>query len=183
MCPNQLIAGCKKRDERSQKALYDLLHPQMLGVCLRYARDREEAQDILQEGFIRVFQKIDSFTATGSFIGWVKKVMVNTALEHYRRNRSKAEEVPLKHESLMVVAGEDVLEDLKARDILSLVQQLPTGYRMVFNLFAIEGYSHEEISKQLNISVNTSYSQYHRARALLQKMLAPEKKIATKKAV
>ncbi len=179
----QLISGCREQDLRSQKALYDLLHPQMFGVCLRYARDRDQAQDLLQEGFVKVFQKIDSFKGTGSFIGWVKRIMVNTALEHFRKQKAGAEEVELEHESMMVVADDNVVSDMSAKDILRLVQQLPSGYRMVFNLFAIEGYSHQEIADQLNISANTSYSQYHRARAMLKKMLSTEKQTPTNNAV
>lgn len=183
MITEQLITGCKKQELKSQKALYDLLHPQMFGVCLRYAKNRDEAQDVLQEGFVKMFQKIDSYRGDGSFAGWVKRIMVNTALEHYRKKKAEGIEVPIEHESLMVVSENNVMNDMRAQDILRVVQKLPAGYRLVFNLFAIEGYSHKEIAAQLGVSENTSYSQYHRARALLRKLLETEEQTGTKTAV
>ncbi|MEZ4721726.1 MAG: sigma-70 family RNA polymerase sigma factor [Flavobacteriales bacterium] len=184
MDESRLIAGCRRNDLRCQKELYDLMHPKMLGVCMRYAADRDQAQELLQEGFIKVFRKIDSFKGDGSFEGWVRKIMVNTSLEHFRREKAKAIEVGLEKESLMVVSNEPTaLSEMAAADIMRAVSQLPQGYKMVFNLFAIEGYSHEEIAIELDISVNTSYSQYHRAKAMLQKMITGEKKATVKKAM
>lgn len=175
MNDHQLIEGCKDGDPRAQRKLYELHHPKMLGVCIRYAPNRDEAQDILQEAFIKVFKSIKSFKGKGSLEGWIRKVVVNTALEHYRKNKQQRMETDIEHESLMVVSRDNAQDELQMEDLLQFIQNLPSGYRMVFNLFAIEGYSHEEIAKQLKISINTSYSQYHRARALLQKVLLSEK--------
>jgi RNA polymerase sigma factor (sigma-70 family) len=183
MDEDQLIAGCKESELRCQKALYERLHPKMLGVCLRYAIDRDQAQDMLQDGFIKVFMKIKDFNSKGSFEGWVRKIMVNTALEHLRKAKGR-ETVSFENESVLVVEKSPSAQDqLEAQDVLSIIQQLPMGYRTVFNLFAIEGYSHEEIAKELNISVNTSYSQYHRAKSMLQRMLGSEKKTPIKAAI
>jgi RNA polymerase sigma factor (sigma-70 family) len=183
MDKQQLIEGCCKQDIRSQKALYDWLHPQMLGVCMRYASDRDQAQDMLQEGFIKVYNKIDTYKGVGAFEGWVRRVVVNSALEFLRSQKNNSN-VSFEDESIMVVDHRaNAQDELQAQDILKTIQSLPTGYRMVFNLFAIEGYSHEEIAKELGISVNTSYSQYHRAKALLQKIIESEKKTVVKTAV
>lgn len=179
-----LISGCRDNDGKAQRALYDLLHPKMLGICLRYARDVDQAHDMLQEGFIKVFQRIDQFGGKGAFEGWVRKIIVNACLEILRKERSAGESIVEEHESMLVVEkGANPLEVLQAQDVLALVQQLPVGYRTVFNLFAIEGYSHEEIAKTLNVSVNTSYSQYHRAKAMMQRMLNSEKKRKIKQAI
>lgn len=179
---DQLLTGCKKGNVLCQKRLYDLYHPQMLGICIRYAQNRDEAQDILQEGFIKVFTRIGTFKGQGSLAGWIRKVIVNTALEHYRKNKKLRHEAEMENEPLMMVTKTNALDELQAADILAFIHRLPAGYRMVFNLFAIEGYSHEEIARQLDISVNTSYSQYHRAKALLQKALLDEKKTNVEKA-
>lgn len=183
MNDQQLIAGCKKGDGRCQRALYQLYHPKMLGVCIRYASNRDDAQDVLQEAFIKIFKNIEGFKGSGSLEGWIRRIVVNTALEHYRRQKKQRMETEIEHESLMVVARSSADDDVQLEDLLQFIQRLPSGYRMVFNLFAIEGYSHEEIAEQLGISVNTSYSQYHRARTLLQKTLLAEKKGTVKKAI
>lgn len=151
--------------------LYERFQAKMLGVCLRYFPNRDDAQDILQDGFIKVFRSIDSFEEKGSLEGWIRRIMVNTALEQIRKNASKGQKVDFERETLMMAVQQDAIEELSAADIHRFIAALPTGYRIIFNLFAIEGYNHNEIAEQLGISVNTSYSQYHRARALLQKML------------
>lgn len=183
MDKQQLIEGCCKQNLRCQKALYDLLHPQMLGVCLRYAIDRDQAQDMLQEGFIKVFKKIETYNGAGSIQGWVRKVVVNTALEILRKQK-KEQFTTFEDESLMIVDNRaNAQEEMQAADILRKIQSLPAGYRVVFNLFAIEGYSHEEIAKQLEISLNTSYSKYHRAKSLLRRMIETEIKTTIKAAI
>lgn len=182
MNEQQLIKGCCENDIRCQKALYDKLHPKMLGICMRYAENRDEAQDMLQEGFIKVFKGIKTYKGEGSFVGWVRRIIVNTALEEIRRKKNNLKTL-FEDESLMLVDyRESAEEQLQADDILKTIQSLPAGYRMVFNLFAIEGYSHDEIAQKLDISVNTSYSQYHRAKMLLQKLILREKKTMNKTA-
>jgi len=148
---DKIIAGCKKGDGRSQEELYRLLSPVMYGVCLKYAGDRDEAKDIMQDGFIKMFRKIWQFEGKGSFEGWVRRIMINTALEYYRVSR---EMYPL-DEKINVMENESdisILEKLSASELLSLVQQLTPQYRMVFNLFAIEGFSHKEICEMMVIS-------------------------------
>lgn len=171
MTESQLIQGCREGDAACQRALYDTFQAKMLGVCMRYFPDKQEAQDVLQDGFIKVFKSIDSFEEKGSLEGWIRRIMVNTALEEIRRVARKGKQVDFENETLMMAEPTQASDELEATDILRFIQALPTGYRAIFNLFAIEGYSHNEIAEKLNISVNTSYSQYHRARTLLQKIL------------
>lgn len=171
MTESQLIKGCRDGDAACQRMLYDTFQAKMLGVCMRYYPDKMEAQDVLQDGFIKVFKNIESFEEKGSLEGWIRRIMVNTALEQIRKEARKGQKVDFENEALMIAEPTLASDELEATDILSFIQALPTGYRTIFNLFAIEGYNHNEIAQQLNISVNTSYSQYHRARALLQKIL------------
>jgi len=141
----------------------------MFGLCLRYTDNRDDAEDILQEGFIKIFKHIGTFRSQGSFEGWMRRIMVHTAIEHYRRN-SRYFMVGI--ESAPEVAMEsDALSDLSRDEILSLIQDLPVGYRTVFNLYVIEGYPHQDIADMLNISVGTSKSQLSRAKKLLQEKL------------
>ncbi len=183
MTENQLVERCRENDLVAQRKLYDTHHPVMLAVCMRYTNDKEEAQDVLQEGFIKVFKNIHRYEGKGSLQGWIRKIMVNTALEHYRKNKKRQADVSIDQTTLMMPSVNTTLDEIQAKDIMAFIQRLPAGYRMVFNLYAIEGYSHEEIAEQLGISVNTSYSQYHRARGLLKKALTSEKKTNTKLAI
>lgn len=166
---DELVRGCSRGDEKVRKALYDRYAGRMFGVCLRYTSNKEEAEDILQEAMLKVFQSISTFRGYGLLESWIKKVVVNTALDHYRQMRSRGggEELELNDNSGFV----QPLEEFNAKELLSIIRQLPGGYRAVFNLFAIEGFSHKEISEMLNISEGTSKSQYARARTLLIKML------------
>jgi len=165
--PGKIIEGCKKGHGRYQEELYRLLAPKMYGVCLKYSNDKDDAKDIMQDGFIKVFQKISQFGEKGSFEGWVRRIMVNTALEKYRSQvtmYSLDEKMPVSDEGIQ----SSVIEELTAEDLLSLVQQLTPKYRMVFNLYAIEGYNHKEIGEMLGISEGTSKSNLSRARIILQ---------------
>lgn len=175
----ELIRGCKNGNRSAQEKLFKLYAGKMLGVCVRYFQDRVEAEDVLQDGFIKVFQKIDSFRNDGSFEGWIRKIMVNTALEQYRKNKNL----------YAVVDAEEVQEDLTenfliesmdAKYLLKLIHELPSGYKAVFNLYAIEGYGHKEIAELLGISEGTSKSQLARARALLKKKLSPGETLKVK---
>ena len=144
-----------------------------MGLCMRYASDTQEAQDIVQDGFIKVFNSIEGFHHEGSLEGWIKRIMINTALDAYRKNKKRQNDVELDSEWVLEVGEEDgIVEDMSASYLMSLVQKMPEGYRIVFNMFAVEGYSHKEIADTLGISVNTSKSQYSRARIFLQKMLS-----------
>jgi RNA polymerase sigma-70 factor (ECF subfamily) len=165
-----LINGCLKGDRRTQEELYRRFSPKMYAVCLRYAGHAEEAQDILQEGFIKVFKKLDSFRSEGSFEGWIRRIFVNTAIEHFRRKRYL---MPVTEKEENTIEGKylSVLDNLAAADIMALVQELSPGYRTVFNMYVIEGYSHKEIGDILGISEGTSKSQLSRAKVILQDMV------------
>ncbi len=167
---NDLIRGCIAGDRRLQEELYRRFAPKMFAVCLRYASNAEEAEDILQEGYIKIFKKLDSFRGEGSFEGWVRRIFVNTAIEHFRRKRYLT---PITEKEENTIEGKytTVLDDLGAKDIMALVQELSPGYRTVFNLYVVEGYTHKEIADMLGISEGTSKSQLSRAKVILQDMV------------
>jgi RNA polymerase sigma factor (sigma-70 family) len=166
-----IIKGCLEGDRASQKALYEHYAGKMLGVCMRYAKDRAEAEDMLQEGFLKVFQGISKFKFEGSFEGWIRRIMVYNAINHYKHRSRKFQE-DLDQEHYDAVFHDDILEKISAKEIVALIQHLPEGYRVIFNLYAIEGYSHKEIAEKLNIAVGTSKSQYSRAKQYMQGLLA-----------
>ena len=147
-----------------------------MGVCLRYSKDRDEAQEVLQIGFIKVFEKLTLYNGKGSLEGWIRKVVVNTALDNIRKNKKYLDNVEVDKVDYQL-QNDDVsgYDNLKAQDLLAIIQAMPTGFKTVFNLFAIEGYSHKEIAEELNISVSTSKSQYSRARAYLKRIIIEEK--------
>ena len=172
----QLVKKCLEKDPLAQKQLFDSFSRKMMGICLRYTKDVEDAQDVLQIGFVKVFEKLHLFNNEGSLEGWIRKVLVNTALDQIRKNKKFDDNVDLsKVDYSMATENENVLDQLSANDLLKIIQAMPTGFRTVFNLYAIEGYSHQEIADQLNISINTSKSQYSRARVYLQKIILEEK--------
>jgi RNA polymerase sigma-70 factor (ECF subfamily) len=157
-------------NRKMQYELYQRFAPKMYGVCLRYAANAEEAEDILQEGFIKVFRKLDSFRSEGSFEGWIRRIFVNTSIEHFRRKNYLQ---PITEREEATVEGKylSVLDDLAERDIIGLVQQLSPGYRTVFNMYVVEGYTHREIADSLGISEGTSKSQLSRAKLILQNLV------------
>ena len=143
----------------------------MLAVCLRYVNDMETARDLLQDGFVRVFMNIHSYTGTGSFEGWLRKIFVNGAWEYLRKSDVLRESTDLDSSADLVQSDSSAIEHLSAAELMKLIQELPVGFRTVFNMFAIEGYSHKEISEALGITESTSRSQFTRARQLLQKRI------------
>jgi RNA polymerase sigma-70 factor (ECF subfamily) len=167
----EMLEGCKANREVAQKYLFERYSRVMTGVCMRYADRYEEAQDIVQDGFVKVFNKIQTFSGSGSLEGWIRRIMVNTALDYLRK--IKNERYNLSIEDVEYSLKEDQIAEttMQADDLLKVIRTLPSGYRTVFNLYAIEGYSHKEIADKLDISENTSKSQYSRARSLLQKKL------------
>lgn len=167
----QLAAACREGKATAQKTLYDRFSKRMMGVCLRYAEDSMEAMDVMQEGFIKVFRNIDSYSGEGSLEGWVRKIVVNTALDNYRKNKNRRHALDLDEVSNMIPVNESITDRMSADHLLEMVQSLPEGYRVIFNLYAIEGYTHKEIGEQLGISANTSKSQYSRARAYMQRLI------------
>lgn len=169
MTEADLVEGCIAGRRDCQEQLYKHYSPKMFGICLRYSGDFHTAEDILQEGFIKIFNNIDRYRGDGSFEGWLKRIFVNTAIEYFRKS-FKFEDIGNKIAN-DDVKTEDIWDKLKTQDLLKMVQRLSPGYRAVFNMYAIEGYSHKEISDTLNISEGTSKSQLARARNILQKMI------------
>lgn len=167
----QLIASCRKGERRAQKELYETYSRKMMGVCLRYVNDRETARDILQDGFVKVFAGMDSYTASGSFEGWMRRIFVNCALEYLRKSDVLREATNLDNTAELIHPDSSVISDMSAEELMKLVRELPVGFRTVFNMFAIEGYSHKEIGEMLNITESTSRSQYTRAKQLLQRKI------------
>jgi RNA polymerase sigma factor (sigma-70 family) len=167
---SDLIQGCIAGNRRMQEQLYQRFSSRMYAVCLRYAGNAEEAEDILQEGFIKIFKKLDSFRSEGSFEGWIRRIFVNTAIEHFRRKRY-LQPVTEKEENTIEGKYLSVLDELAEQDILSLVQDLSPGYRTVFNMYVVEGYTHKEIADLLGISEGTSKSQLSRAKVILQELV------------
>ncbi len=167
---DELIRGCVKRQAKSQRDLYDRFSPLMYSVCMRYLKDPEKAEEVMVTGFTKVFDKVDQFKFEGSFEGWVRRIMVNESLTYIRRNKFMDLEVDIE-----VADREPDLNHLEnhleAEDLMNMIQSLPVGYRTVFNMYAIEGYSHKEIAKELGVSENTSKSQLSRARAILKQHL------------
>lgn len=158
-------------DRRAQKELYELYSRKMMGVCLRYVNDRETARDLLQDGFVKIFTSIGSFSGLGSFEGWMRKIFVNCALEYLRKSDVLREATDLDNTAELVNSDSSAISDISAAELMRMVQELPAGFRTVFNLFAIEGYSHKEIAEMLDITDSTSRSQYTRAKHLLQKKI------------
>lgn len=141
----------------------------MLGICMRYVKSRPEAEDVMMEGFMKIFKAMPDFVATGSFEGWMKRIMIYTAIERFRKLRR----MPFDDQQEVADAGvdESVVASMSAKEILNLLHEMPEGYRVVFNMFAIEGYSHREIAETLGISEGTSKSQYNRSKTYLKKLI------------
>jgi RNA polymerase sigma factor (sigma-70 family) len=172
-----LIKKCIKSDPIAQKCLYDLFSKKLYGICLRYSQSEEEAQDILQDSFVKIFTKLDTFQHTGSFEGWLKRITSNTAIEYYRRRIDMTVVDELTPSPYLSTQAENNLE---VEELLKLIQELPDGYRIVFNMYAIEGFNHGEIAAKLGISEGTSKSQFSRARAYLQKKIEEKYKLPRK---
>lgn len=166
-----LINECVKGNAKAQKMLFDKFAPKMMTVCLRYASDNMDAEDILQDGFVKAFNKLVDFKMEGSLEGWVRRIMVNTALDSIRKNKKYAMDANIDDVGFKISNFEVASDQIEAEDLMKLVNSMPDGYRLVFNLFAIEGYSHKEIGELMNISENTSKSQYSRARSYLRTLL------------
>lgn len=168
----EIIQGCIRNDRAMQKELYQRYSGRMFAICLRYARSRDEGQDMLQEGFMKIYKKISQFSREHSFEGWMKRVFVNTAITHYRNNLKYyyQEEINEVHENAGIHHNVDDYEYSK-EEMMDVIAKLPDGYRVVFCAFAIEGFKHKEIGEMLGIDESTSKSQYHRARKMIQQKL------------
>ena len=179
MTEDELIRGCLRGEAACQKELFNRYASRMLGVCSRYARNSGDAEDILQDAFIKVFDKIHQFKFEGSFEGWIRRIMVNTALKKYSLRRYEKEvngyEITDRDESPMEPSA---YAHITQKELMELINNLPDGYRMIFNLYVIEGYQHDEIAEMMGIQPGTSRSQLVKARNMLQKQLLQLQKIA-----
>ena len=165
-----LIKGCINQDRKIQEILYRRYSPKMYAVCLRYSKNTDNAQDILQEGFIKIFRNLEKYRGDGSFEGWIRRIFVNTSIEHFRRS-VQMQSVSDVQENTIEDKEWNAFENLAEKDIIQMIQELSPGYRQVFNLYVVEGYSHKEIGELLGISEGTSKSQLARSKVILQKMV------------
>lgn len=160
-----------------QEAMYKAYAKKMFSICLAYAKDRTAAKDILQEGFLKIFNKIDQYESSGTLEGWIRKIITNTAIDHFRKHQRENVFVQLENEQKEPPLSNDILDKINADELLFFLDRLPYGARMVFNLYALEGYLHKEIADKLGISEGTSKSQFNRARSLLQEMIFKNKSL------
>ncbi|MEN6617993.1 MAG: sigma-70 family RNA polymerase sigma factor [Rikenellaceae bacterium] len=168
----ELLEACVNQDQKAQRVLYELYSPRMLTLCIRYIGERERARDVLHDGFITVFEKISSYNASGSFEGWLRRIFVNTALMSLRKGDVLKYSEDLTTVEREVTVENSVMGNMSSKELLKLIATMPAGFRTVFNLYAIEGYSHQEIAKEMNISEGSSRSQLSRARCWLQERIA-----------
>lgn len=175
MTEEMIIQGCLENLASAQEALYQRFSPRMLGVCYRYARSREDAEDMLQEGFIKVYSQIHKYKHTGAFEGWIRKIMVHTCINNLKKNKKFSDSVDLIHADGVKVNEYNIPSILQAKQVVECIRMLPIGYRTVLNLYAIEGFSHKEIGAILDIEESTSRSQYTRARSFLEEILIKKK--------
>jgi RNA polymerase sigma factor (sigma-70 family) len=175
----EMIYGCIRQNPAAQKALFDKYAGKMMGVSIRYARNQADAEDILQDAFIKVFRKLEQYQHNGSFEGWIRKIVVNTALKKYTVSRYDKERSNGDVSAFEYQLTEDpeVYDELSEKEILAMIHALPDGYRMVFNLYVIEGYRHEEIAEMMGIQSGTSRSQLAKARWMLQKQIRERQKM------
>jgi RNA polymerase sigma factor (sigma-70 family) len=171
MNEESLIKACVAKDPKGQRLLFDTYAPKMLSVCMRYIKDRERAEDVLQDTFVKVFQNIHKFKLEGSLEGWIRRIAVNTALDQIRKDKKHQTDLELDNVAFELPELSHTVEKLQAEYLLKLVQALPDGYRMVFNLYAIEGYNHKEIAEMMSITESTSKSQYSRAKNAIREVL------------
>jgi RNA polymerase sigma-70 factor (ECF subfamily) len=171
MTEEAILQGCVQNNAAAQKALYQKYSAKMLVVCYRYAHNREDAEDMLQEGFIKVFSQIHTFENRGSLEGWIRRIIVHTCINNLKKNKRFNESVDLIHANSVQIREDNIPSLIQAKEVVECIRVLPIGYRTVLNLYAIEGYSHREISTMLDIEESTSRSQYTRAKAMLEDIL------------
>jgi len=171
MTEEAILQGCLQNNAAAQKKLYEMYSPKMLAVCYRYAHNKEDAEDMLQEGFIKVFAQMHTFENRGAFEGWIRRIVVHTCINILKRNKKFNESVDLIHANSLHVKEDAIPSVLQAKQVVECIRLLPIGYRTVLNLYAIEGFSHREIGSMLDIEESTSRSQYTRAKAMLEDIL------------
>lgn len=175
MTEEAILKGCLKNDAGAQRELYNRFSAKMLSVCYRFAHNREDAEDMLQEGFIKVYSQIHTFENRGAFEGWIRRIIVHTCINILKKNKKFNESVDIIHATGIQVKGETVPSIVQAKQVVECIRLLPIGYRTVLNLYAIEGYSHKEIAHMLEIEESTSRSQYTRAKSMLEDILIRKK--------
>ena len=175
MTEEALLQACLKNQPAAQQELYSKYSPKMLAVCYRFARNREDAEDMLQEGFIRVFTQIHQFQNKGSFEGWIRRIIVHTCINHLKKHKKFNDSVDISQAHTLQVREDSVPSIIQAKQVIECIRMLPIGYRTVLNLFAIDGYNHREIATMLDIEESTSRSQYTRAKAMLEQILVNKK--------
>ncbi|MEY4638079.1 MAG: RNA polymerase sigma factor [Bacteroidota bacterium] len=171
MTEEVILEGCLRNDSVAQRELYNTYSPKMLAVCFRYAHSREDAEDMLQEAFIKVFTQLRTFENRGSFEGWIRRIVVHTCINTLKKNKKFNESVDLIHAASISIREETVPAVVQVKQIVDCIRSLPIGYRTVLNLYAIEGYSHREIAQLLDIEESTSRSQFTRAKGMLEELL------------
>ncbi len=175
MTEEALLKGCLNNDPSAQRELYNRYSAKMLAVCYRYAHNREDAEDMLQEGFIKVFLQIHTFENRGAFEGWIRRIIVHTCINILKKNKKFNESVDIIHAHSLHVREDSVSSIVQAKQVVECIRMLPIGYRTVLNLFAVEGFSHREIAGMLEIEESTSRSQYTRAKTMLEDILIRKK--------
>lgn len=171
LAEEDIVKGCIKQDAKAQRALYEKYSSRMFAVCIRYSRDREDAKDLLQEGFVTLFSKIETYSGIGSLEGWMRRIFVNTALMKLRKSDVLKDAADINDAARHFDAGQDILAGISESEIIRLISQMPEGFKIVFNMSVIEGYSHKEIADTLGITEGTSRSQLSRGRVWLQDKL------------
>jgi RNA polymerase sigma-70 factor (ECF subfamily) len=171
MTEEALLQGCIQNQAAAQRTLYDRFSHKMFAVCYRYAHNREDAEDMLQEGFIKVFSQIHKFENRGALEGWIRRIMIHTCINILKKNKRFNESVDLIHAGSLQVREESIPSIVQAKEVVECIRMLPLGYRTVLNLYAIEGFSHKEIAGMLDVEESTSRSQYTRARTMLEDIL------------
>jgi RNA polymerase sigma-70 factor (ECF subfamily) len=175
MTEQAILAGCLKNDPVAQRELYNRYSPKMLSVCYRFAQSREDAEDMLQEGFIKVFTQIQTFQNKGAFEGWVRRIIVHTCINFLKKYKKFNENIDLAYAGYLQVKEETMPSIMQAKQVVECIRLLPLGYKTVLNLYALEGYNHKEIAEMLDIEESTSRSQYTRAKAMLEGILVKKK--------
>jgi len=175
MTEEAILSGCINNDAAAQRELYNRYSPKMLAVCYRFGQNREDAEDMLQEGFIKVFMQIHTFEKRGAFEGWIRRIIVHTCINILKKNKKFNDSVDLIHATRIHNREESVPSIIQAKQVVECIRTLPMGYRTVLNLYAIEGYNHKEIAEMLDIEESTSRSQFTRAKAMLEDILIRKK--------
>jgi RNA polymerase sigma-70 factor (ECF subfamily) len=175
MTEELMLAGCLKNNATAQEALYNRFSPRMLGVCYRFAKNREDAEDMLQEGFIKVFTQMHQYRNEGALEGWIRRIIVHTCINNLKKNKKFSDSLDIIHASSLHVNEEMIPSIMQAKQVVECIRMLPLGYRTVLNLYAIEGFPHKEIAAMLDIEESTSRSQYTRAKAMLEEVLIRKK--------